>query len=321
MTQTIRWLLDSNPYVEYRTRLDLLDQSDDDPAVMKARANMLAHPLVLRLIADLGEWPGDAINNHKKAGLLMHKLAFAAELGLTIDDPGMENVLRKVSEHISEQGIPRLLLNFPKVFGGTGEAMWGWTLCDTPRLLFSLTKMGAASTALEKGLDSLSALVMENGWPCAASPELGSFRGPGKKSDPCPYATLLMLESLLLGKQKEIQKLKIGAECLLNLWDRSRESHPFLFYMGTDFRKLKAPFVWYDILHVADILSQMEWLRGDARYKDMVDTIGAKANEDGTFTPESVWMAWKTWDFSQKKAPSPWITFLALRIFRRSGFH
>jgi hypothetical protein len=87
--------------------------------------------------------------------------------------------------------------------------------------------------------------------------------------------------------------------------------------MGIDFSKLKAPFIWYDILHVADILSQYEWVRKDSRFLEMIELIHSKADANGLYTPESEWKAWKCWDFGQKKAPSSWLTFLVNRIDKR----
>ncbi|MCL5985526.1 MAG: hypothetical protein M1371_03065 [Actinobacteria bacterium] len=110
---------------------------------------------------------------------------------------------------------------------------------------------------------------------------------------------------------------KIGAETLLTLWEQSRERHPYMFYMGTDFTKLKAPLIWYDMLHVLDILTQFPWLHSDVRLKEMVDIVGAKADEMGRFTPESIWKAWTEWEFGQKKEPSKWLTLIAQRILIR----
>ncbi|TRO47822.1 hypothetical protein E2P60_02295 [Candidatus Bathyarchaeota archaeon] len=109
----------------------------------------------------------------------------------------------------------------------------------------------------------------------------------------------------------------VGTECLLDLWKRSKKLHPYMFYMGTDFRKIKAPFIWYDILHVLDVLSQFHWTRTDSRLIEMSETVKQKANKEGKYTPESVWRAWKDWDFGQKKQPSRWLTFLVLNIFKR----
>ena len=116
---------------------------------------------------------------------------------------------------------------------------------------------------------------------------------------------------------KDGEEVHVGVECLLDLWMRSKEVHPYMFYMGTDFRKIKAPFVWYDILHVLDVLSQFAWLNDDSRLQKMVDLLRLKANDEGKYVPESVWTAWKGWDFAQKKEPSRWLTFLATRIFKR----
>lgn len=167
-------------------------------------------------------------------------------------------------------------------------------------------------------MNHLVELVRENGWPCAVSDELGKFRGPGRKDDPCPFANLGMLKMLAQFEQWKTKKeVHIGVECILDLWKRSNEVHPYMFYMGTDFRKIKAPYVWYDILHVLDILSQFDWLRNDPRLLEMVALIKSKANNEGKFIPESTWREWKDWDFGQKKEPSRWLTFLVMRILKR----
>jgi len=90
-----------------------------------------------------------------------------------------------------------------------------------------------------------------------------------------------------------------------------------MFFMGTDFCKLKAPLVWYDVLHVTEVLTQFPWLKGDARLQEMAGAVRSKAGPDGRFTPESVWKAWDGWDFGQKREPSPWLTLLAQRMLKR----
>jgi hypothetical protein len=87
--------------------------------------------------------------------------------------------------------------------------------------------------------------------------------------------------------------------------------------MGTDFRKMKAPFVWYDLLHLSEVLSRLPWLKSDRRLGEMIRLIKSKDDNQGLYTPESVWMSWKGWDFGQKKMPSPWMTFLIMRILKR----
>jgi hypothetical protein len=103
-----------------------------------------------------------------------------------------------------------------------------------------------------------------------------------------------------------------GAEALLDAWERRREFHPFIFHMGTDFCKLKAPLVWYDILHVTHVLTHFPWLKDDSRLREMLDLIRVQADAEGRYTTGSVWMAWKEWEFGQKKVPSRWLTCLAM---------
>lgn len=90
-----------------------------------------------------------------------------------------------------------------------------------------------------------------------------------------------------------------------------------MFFMGTDFRKLKAPLIWYDIVHVTEVLSQFKMLRQDIRLQEMITLIKSQADQNGFYTPQSEWKAWKAWDFGQKKQPSLWLTFVILRMLKR----
>ncbi len=46
-----------------------------------------------------------------------------------------------------------------------------------------------------------------------------------------------------------------------------------MFFMGTDFSKLKAPLVWYDLLHVLDVLSNYPNYRNDPRLLSMAGCV------------------------------------------------
>jgi hypothetical protein len=318
MEDIVSWLLDGEPWVRYRTRVDLLGEPEDSPAVAAARAEMTADPRIRALIAEFDGWETQIVNSHRSAGLLMHKLAFLADIGMRITDPDIERIVGIVLRHRTDDGIVQVLANIPVHFGGTGLDCWCWAPCDAPVILYALAKTGMDSDpSIISALTRLTGLARENGWPCAVSPELGKFRGPGGKNDPCPYATLYMLkaDSQIAGL-RDSDAVRAGTACLLGLWERSRETHPYMFFMGTDFRKLKAPMVWYDILHVADTLSHFKWVMSDPRFGEMTDVIRAAAGPDGRYTPQSEWKAWNGWDFGQKKEPSRWLTFLALRVLR-----
>lgn len=319
MNPPIEWLLESDPWVEYRTRLDLLGQSERDSRVKSARRSMLANAQVQNLITELSSWPGTVISSHRSAGQPFHKLTFIADLGLKANDSGMDKIVSRILKHQSDEGPFQLPVNIPEHYGGTGQDRWAWALCDAPLIVYALVKFGLGKQpAVKEAVEYLAGLIRDNGWPCVVSKELGKFRGPGRKDDPCPFANLAMLKALSeIDKLRDSPACRSGADSLLTLWSKSTTQHPYMFYMGTDFRKLKVPFVWYDLLHVLDVLSRFSWLKRDKRLLDMLGVLKSKMNRQGRFTLESIWTAWKDWEFGQKKMPSQWLTLLAWRIIGR----
>ncbi len=314
MNPPIDWLLEGEPYIQYRALRDLMGQPEDTLQVQSARGSMLSSAPVRDLLAELAGWPGTVIASHKSAGQPFHKLTFLADLGLRTGDPGVERVIEGVLKHQSEEGPFQL----PMTLAGEAE-QWGWALCDAPLIVYALAKFGLREhPAVQAAADHLAGLVRENGWPCAVSKELGNWHGPGRKQDPCPFANLAMLKALSeMEEYRDSPACHTGAETLLSLWSRSLEEHPYIFYMGTDFRKLKVPFVWYDLLHVLDVLTRFPWLKDDPRLCEMLQVLENKVGPEGRFTPESVWAAWKDWEFGQKKTPSRWLTLLGWRILSR----
>lgn len=319
MNAPIDWLLEGEPWIEYRARIDLLKQSEREPQVQSARASMLSHTQVKSLLNELSDWPGAVVSNHKNASQLFHKLTFIADLGFKTSDPDMKRIIGKIQAHQSPEGPFQLPMNIPEHFGGSGKDEWAWALCDAPLVLYALVNFGCGDEPVVKAAAShLAGLVHENGWPCAVSKELGKFRGPGRKDDPCPFANLAMLKVLsIMPELRDSPASHTGVESLLTLWSDSAARHPYLFYMGTDFRKLKAPLVWYDLIHVLDVLSRFPWAVNDARFLDMLRILKSKEDTQGRYTLESIWTTWKDWEFGQKKTPSRWLTLLAWRVIQR----
>ena len=313
------WLVDSEPWIEYRTRIDLLNQAESHPDVEKAYQSAISHPLISNLIRELSEWPGPILKSHKKAGHLLHKLGFLSDIGLQCNNPGIEMIANRVLSHRSSEGVFQIKMNIHPRYGGSGEDQLGWMLCDAPLVTCAMKKFRCGEEKeIQNSFEFLIKLQRENGWPCAVSPEFGKFRGPGKKADPCPYANLVMLKLLAQYPERHTGLIaRTGIETILTLWERRREKPAYLFGIGTTFNKLKAPLIWYDILHVAEVLTQFPWVIKDTRLQEILTILRNKADENGKYTPESIWMDWRDWEFGQKKQPSKWITFLVLRILKR----
>ncbi|MCF8358910.1 MAG: hypothetical protein K9H26_09140 [Prolixibacteraceae bacterium] len=323
MEQSIKWLTQQEPWVKYRTKIDLLGYDQNEPEIIADFSEMAKDNLITGLLNDLTGWPGTVVKRHNDAKLLIHKLVFLIDLGFSAEHPVLLKAAEKILASQSADGPFQIIGNIPTAFGGSGKNEELWMLCDTPLLTYSLIKMGLGENEkITESVKYLLNLQQDFGWPCFASSTLGKkFKGPGKRADPCPYANLLMLKLLSSMPDKiNSNETTKGIEVLLDLWEHRKEVKYYLFGMGTDFKKLKAPLIWFDILHVADVLSNFDKARKDKRFADMVDIIHAKADEQGRYKAESAYMAWKNWNFGQKKESSSWITFLICRILKRMKF-
>jgi len=320
MTEVVQWLLESDePWTRYRTLVDLLGRPEKDDEVQGARAAMLAHPQVQALVAAAATWGELPIKRHNNAGHPLYALSTLADFGLRATDPGMAAGIEAVLAHRSPEGALQSVLNISPRFGGSGEDTWAWLACDAPTLLYALLSFGLGDDPrLQQAGEHLADLVDDNGWRCAGSPEVGKFRGPGRKDDPCPIANVYALKALaLLPELAGSPAAHVGAEMLLSHWENQAGRKMYLFGIGTDFRKLKYPFVWYDILHVVEVLSRLPFVHDDPRLGQMLAAITAQAGEAGRYTATSMYTAWKGWSFADKKNPSPWLTFLVQRIVAR----
>lgn len=317
-----QWLLDSDePWTRYRTMVDLLNYSEDHPEVVKAREEMVAHPQVQALTETINSWPGYPLKRHNDAKHPLYAFSTLADFGLDLNDPGMESAAASLMTHQSEDGPYQVVVNIPKAFGGSGEDQWTWILCDSPTLLYSLLAFGLGDDPrVKKAVDYLAGLVEDNGYRCKADPILGKFKGPGRREHPCPIANVYALKALSLVPQHlDCPASRNATEALLHHWEIQGQQKYFLFGIGTDFRKIKYPFVWYDILHVLDVLSRFPFVHKDPRFLEMLDTLTSQADDNSLYTASSMYMAWKGWSFANKKEPSPWLTFLVNRINSRLG--
>jgi hypothetical protein len=322
MDLLITWLLESSePWTHYRTQVDLLELPENDSQVQATRNEMLADPAIRSMVSEAAAWPGHALKRHNDASHPMYRLSTLADFGLRASDPEIKRILESVLQHQSAAGAFQSLLNIAPAFGGTGEDIWAWVLCDSPTLLYTLLSMGdPEDQRLLQAADHLAGLVEGNGWRCTSAPELGKFRGPGRKLDPCPIANVYALKALsMLPRQLNSPASRTGAEMLLGHWEHRKENKYYLFGVGSDFHKLKYPFIWYDILHVADVLSRFPFTHADPRFIELVNTITTLADDHRRYQAGSAYLAWKGWSFANKKNPSPWLTFLVLRILKRSG--
>lgn len=307
----------SDDWLKYAIRRNLGQEPEGD--LVEIRKAALADGRIRRYLSDIADFHGTLVTNHKNPDLSIHKLLFLLDLGFDTQVPEIKAAIDAILQHRDGHGVYQSMTNVPKHYGGAGEDVFSWCLCDAPLLLLALLKAGMEYREYVKpGVDHLVSLGRDNGFPCAVSPELGKFRGPGKKEDCCPYATLIMADLLShIPEYRDSRAAVSSVKALLDLWENSLTRHPYMFFMGTDFRKLKAPSCWYDIVSVAGVLSKYGFVREDPRFLDMIGHIKGKRDAEGLFTPESIYLKLKEWDHGQKKVPSPYLTYLCCLIFKR----
>ena len=225
--------------------------------------------------------------------------------------------------HQSAQGPFQVLTNIPVHYGGTGLDSFAWALCDAPLLLYALARFGLGDDpGVQEAVAYLAGLVRDNGWPCVCSPELGGFRGPGRKDDPCPYANLIMVQLLAqLPEWRDGSRHPRRRRSAAGPVGQAPRRAPVPVPHGHRLLQTQGAAGLVRLLHVLDVLSQLPWLAGDPRLQDMLSVLSSRADSQGRFTPQSVWTAWSGWDFGQKKEPSPWLTLLAHRVLKRCQTH
>jgi len=318
MEELMQWLASGPRWIINQVQKNFSEEYDLGEFQQGNRELLEKDPKFMQLLSDCLKWDTAVLKRHNDAAHPIHKISFLADLGYTIQENHIRHIVQKINANLSDQEIFQSLCNYPSHFGGSGKDEWVWCLCDAPLVLYSLIKFdGEHKETYLPSYQILESLARENGWPCAASPKLGSLKGPGKRTDPCPYANLLMLKlAALLPNHRDQSQVNHGINCLLDLWEHSREEHPFLFKMGRNFRKLKVPLIWYDILHVAIVLSNYPQAQRDPRFQSMVTIILEKGDSSFRFKSESIWTKWKGWEFCQKKEPSRWVTFQVMRLLK-----
>ena len=262
------------------------------------------------------QWPHSVLKRHNDASHIIHKICLLLDFGFGADDTPMKKIANKILSYQSAEGAFLSTLNISKNYGGSGEDALEWIVCDFPILLYILLSLGYEDNEkVKKAINCLRSLVSDNGWRCVGS--ISKFRGPGRKTDYCPYGTLVSLKAFsILPKLHNSEFIKTGIDAILNHWKNQKERKIYMFGIGSDFRKLKYPNLWFDIIHVLRVLSCYDYAKKSDEFNEMAEIVVNKQLATGGFTPESVYMAWKGWDFGQKKVVSESLTYQIYKLFR-----
>lgn len=298
------------PWVECGIKR-FLEKNESGAEEMKKR--LLSCDEVKKTIEIVEQWPEPPLVRHNDVNHPIHKAHLLLEMGIDGKEKVIQNLARKIFENQKDEGVFLSLLHVPESYGGAKEPRMDWLMCDFPLLIHFLIVAGyKEDERVKRGIQFLVSKAEDNGWRCSGS--VSNFRGPGRKTDYCPIGSLWALQVFsLLPEYHDEEFVKNAIDSICDHWKHTKERKIYMFAMGTDFKKLKYPNHWYDIIHVIKVLSNFEYAKTQESYNEMVSILLDKQNEDGSFTPESIYIGYKGWDFGQKKLPSPTLT-LAIAI-------
>jgi len=314
----IPWLLDSNPWTRYRTLLDILESPEDSDEAEEAFSELVSHPQIQNLIKEASRWFPQSITRHNIPTLSHYGFAMLAEFGLTVQHPGIRKLAEKAAGHL-ENGLFAVRQTLPEKGDGFGKAdpeagEWHAMPCDSPLISYALLLTGYQDDRLIKSVDLIkNQWETKQGWFCHFFFVEGMYN---KLQIGCPMAGLMALQ--VFSRISELKESEFARNACAPV-KFHKDSGKSLYYFGRSkkFWTLKYPFVWYNALYLADVLTRFSFLKKDPLVRELVEWIESSQDENGLFRPTSMFMPYKGWDFANKKEPSPWITFLCCRILKQ----
>ena len=128
----------SEPWLQYAIRINLLNESRED--LLDLKNEVLKDRKILSYLNDIANFHNAIVSNHKDPDLSIHKLLFLLDIGLETDIPEIESAVKQIMSHKDKNGVYQSMTNIPPHYGGKGEDVFGWCLCDAPLLLMALVK-------------------------------------------------------------------------------------------------------------------------------------------------------------------------------------
>ncbi len=191
---------------------------------------------------------------------------------------------------------------------------WHSLPCDSPIISSTLYRLGNRSNKLIKSIEIIKEKWRsKTGWFCHLFFVNSQFK---KHNVGCMMAGLEALELFSFFQDTLDRRLITNAFKPLQY---HKEYGKSLYYFGRSkkFWTFKYPFVWYNALYIADVLSRFNVFKQEELLKEIIEWILKSQDNNGRFKPTSMFRHYKNWDFANKKENSPWITFICCKILKQ----
>ncbi len=323
------WIIGSGePFAKWALLTGALGLPEDGPEARAVRGEVPADERVVALVAELPEWGEGDFPGHHSPAFLPNRLNLLADMGVRGGDfDRIEALLDGMLERQSPKGRFQSFGRHP----GRPEPEWGSLLCDTNVITDVLLRFGRGEdprvhTALKRMERDLSMTPQGAAWGCV--PERATlFRGPGRRADVCPQVTLEGLRAFShVPPADRPSAILAAARTPLEVWRRRAEEKPYMFGHGYQFKSVKWPNIWYDVLWVLETVGRYPHLwRGPGDRPEDRRAIAEMAacliaynfDADGRLTPRRAYTGFENLTLGQKKEPSPFATALALSALAR----
>lgn len=300
---------------------------EDDPGAVATRRQVLDDPRTADLLARLEPWEEEnPISGHDAPRFAPNLLGLLFDIGVRpADDPRIGACLDAMLRRVDAAG------RFQSLGSYKGRAAWSSLPCDHHAILDVLVRAGrAADPVVREGIAALARSLADTpqgrAWCCVPDPAVG-FRGPGRKADVCPQATLEAMRVVsLLDPRDRPRGVAAAARTPLEVWRRRDGEKPYMFGHGRSFKEGKWPATWYSALAVVETVGRFPevWTGPDAEADDTraMAELGACVaayvlDRDGRVAPRSVYRGFAEQSFGTRGRPSDLAAALVLRALAR----
>lgn len=323
------WLLASDePYARWVTLAQVMGRPAEETDVVQAHAQVLADPGVRSLARGLPQWGQGAASADDDQTYLPNRLSLLADMGVGAGDIAeVERALDAFLAHRDDGGRFESSGRIPH--GEPVES--GAQQCDTNVIADVLLRFGRGDD--ERVVAALSRIEKDatrtpqgRAWRCIQE-KRGLWRGPGRKADVCPQVTLEGLRAFShVPPERRPTWLADAARTPLEVWRRRASERPYSFGHGYQFKSVKWPNYWYDVLWVVETVGRFPevWEGPHAQEQDRqalaelaACLIAYNFDEHGRVVPRRVHRGFERFSFGQKKRPSPFATARALVALER----
>jgi len=317
------WLLeDRTPSVRYLTLRHLLDKGEADPAVKRAKADIMRTGIVPRIVSrqEQGSWNGPGRFYRDKYKGTVWQLVILAEH----EADGRHEQVREACEYIlrSSQDPESFGFSYDPRADGSGGRHGGVIPCLTGNMVWSLVKLGfLEDERVQKAIEWITKYQRfddggdskPGGWPYDRYDMCW-----GRHSCHMGVVKSLKALSAIPPKQRNraVQKtISKAVEYLLNhrLYKRS---HDPTKVSKPGWLKLQFPLMYQtDILEIADLLTGLGIK--DDRMDSALDLIVSKQDAQGRWNLEGTFNGRFWVNIERKGMPSKWITCRALKVLKQ----